>query len=251
MHLPSNASPPDKDVSIPRDFFVRVLPTMRDIAEIQVMLTLFRMLSEPGWRDGFVAETALIHDDLLRQSLHQAGATTPPVDDIKRGIDLASARGVLLRFRVVESSGESGDVYDNESVWLMPETPENQLRLTLMQRGEAPLPRDLQIGRRGFRIEPERPNIFRLYEQNVGLISPLIADQLIEAMSIYPTAWIEAAIDQAVSYNRRQWRYIQRILQRWATEGRGDEASRRSGRPDEAFDAERHLRGKHASIFRP
>ncbi|HLI51244.1 MAG TPA: DnaD domain protein [Thermomicrobiaceae bacterium] len=250
MKTPKNPDSSNPCVAIPRDFFEHALPVIRDIAELQVMLATFRLIAEPAWSDGVVLETALLHDDLLRQSLHQTGAAAPPVADIQRGIDLAAARGTLLRFRVVQSSDEAREELDDDSVWLMPATPENQLRLTLMQRGEASLPTQLRLGRHGVRIEPERPNIFRLYEQNVGLVSPLIADQLIEAMSIYPATWIEDAIELAVSYNRRQWRYIQRILQRWATEGRGDEADRRAGHSGKGAVPERDLRGKYASIFR-
>jgi DnaD/phage-associated family protein len=70
-------------------------------------------------------------------------------------------------------------------------------------------------------IVPERPNVFRLYEQNVGLLTPIIADQLIEATERYPLDWIEEAFAEAVNYNKRNWRYIRSILENWATEGRG------------------------------
>src|SRR5829696_5026541 len=48
------------------------------------------------------------------------------------------------------------------------------------------------------------------------------------------------AIAEAVAYNRRSWRYVYRILQNWATTGRGDaaveggrrETHRRSDRRD-------------------
>jgi DnaD/phage-associated family protein len=66
----------------------------------------------------------------------------------------------------------------------------------------------------------ERPNLFRLYEQNIGPLTPLLADRMIHAMEEYPTDWIEEAIEESVAYNRRSWRYIQRILEQWMTQGR-------------------------------
>jgi DNA replication protein len=69
-------------------------------------------------------------------------------------------------------------------------------------------------------VQVDRPNIFVLYEQNIGLLSPLIADQLRDAASIYPQEWIEAAFREAVQYNKRSWKYISAILRRWETEGR-------------------------------
>src|SRR6185312_575231 len=66
----------------------------------------------------------------------------------------------------------------------------------------------------------ERPNIFVLYEQNIGLLSPLIADELKDAADQYPAEWIEAAFREAVQHNKRKWSYIRAILRRWETEGR-------------------------------
>src|SRR5206468_2494137 len=42
-------------------------------------------------------------------------------------------------------------------------------------------------------VQIERPNIFVLYEQNIGLLSPLLADELKDAADQYPGEWIEAA----------------------------------------------------------
>ncbi len=69
-------------------------------------------------------------------------------------------------------------------------------------------------------VQFERPNIFVLYEQNIGLLSPLIADQLRDAADHYPQEWIEAAFREAIQYNKRNWKYISAILRRWETEGR-------------------------------
>ena len=68
--------------------------------------------------------------------------------------------------------------------------------------------------------------MFEMYEQNIGMLSPMIADALLEAEDMYPEDWIEDAIGEAVEQNKRSWRYISRILERWEHEGRG---SRESG----------------------
>jgi DnaD/phage-associated family protein len=68
----------------------------------------------------------------------------------------------------------------------------------------------------------ERPNIFSLYEQNIGPLTPMIGDQLQEAERDYPAEWIEEAIQQAVKRNKRSWRYIEAILKRWQAEGKND-----------------------------
>jgi len=69
-------------------------------------------------------------------------------------------------------------------------------------------------------VQIERPNIFILYEQNIGLLSPLIADELRDAADMYPAEWIETAFREAILHNKRKWSYIRAILRRWETEGR-------------------------------
>jgi DnaD/phage-associated family protein len=69
-------------------------------------------------------------------------------------------------------------------------------------------------------VEVDRPNIFALYEQNIGLLTPLIAEDLKDAVNHYPEEWIEAAFREALQHNKRKWSYISAILRRWETEGR-------------------------------
>jgi len=89
------------------------------------------------------------------------------------------------------------------------------------------------------------PNIFRLYEENIGPLSPLVADELREAEARYPWPWIEDAFREAVERNKRSWSYIKAILRRWEEEGRRDEAPGRSLERDEVrWLAERYRRGK-------
>ena len=76
-------------------------------------------------------------------------------------------------------------------------------------------------------------NIFGLYEQNIGLLTPIIAEELADAEKLYPIEWVDEAFRQAVEYNKRNWRYINRILERWAVEGKEDEEVRR--RPQGLF----------------
>jgi DNA replication protein len=77
----------------------------------------------------------------------------------------------------------------------------------------------------------ERPNIFRIYEENIGPLTPLIADALNDAESTYPPEWVAEAIDLAVKHNKRNWKYSEAILRRWKEEGR---AEKQSGRDDQA-----------------
>ena len=57
-------------------------------------------------------------------------------------------------------------------------------------------------------------------ESNIGMLSPMIADELKEAEALYPSDWIADAFREAALQNARNWRYIVRILESWEREGR-------------------------------
>ena len=69
---------------------------------------------------------------------------------------------------------------------------------------------------------PAQPNIFALYEDNIGTIGPMLAEELKEAEERYPAYWITEAFQTAVDENKRSWRYINGILRRWASQGRAN-----------------------------
>jgi len=122
---------------------------------------------------------------------------------------------------------------------------------TVEQRYLANSPRGraaLRAMRRG--VEPARaektarPNIFALYEQNVGPLTAILSEDLIEAEKTYPPEWIEEAFHEAASRNKRNWKYIHAILERWRTEGK-DEVDRR----DREADPRRYIEGKYKDLI--
>jgi DNA replication protein len=90
-------------------------------------------------------------------------------------------------------------------------------------------------------------NIFMLYEQNIGIITPMIAEELQEAEKIYPPQWIEEAFKEAVTLNKRSWRYIARILERWASEGKDSGEYKRDIKKD---DPDKYIKGKYGHMVR-
>jgi DNA replication protein len=229
-------------VEIPRWFLEKVAPQIREIAELHVMLAYFRLASPMGYSEP-LHEDALLHDDILNSALRFDAAAREPFDRVRRGIELAVARDTVLRFTVNDDEGDA-------TYWLLLATPDNRVKLERYRSGLLQPP-DLDGAMdRPARVASIRPGIFKLYEQNIGLVTPIIADRLVEALELYPEEWIADAIAAAVSYNRRNWRYIQRILETWATEGRSYEADRRHQPGTGDFDPERNLRGEYAAVFR-
>ena len=67
---------------------------------------------------------------------------------------------------------------------------------------------------------PASIGIFKLYEENIGLITPLVAESLAEAETRYSSQWVLEAFKLATTRNKRSWAYISRILERWFIEGK-------------------------------
>jgi len=58
-----------------------------------------------------------------------------------------------------------------------------------------------------------------LYEKNIGILSPILGQELDDLASTYELDWIEAAIKEACAMQKRHLKYIAAILERWGTEG--------------------------------
>jgi DNA replication protein len=235
-------------VAVPRTFFTDVLPQLTDLAEIQATLAVFRLAADGGGIEAPVSRDALIRDRALRTALRVAGSPREPDRRIVAGLDLAVGRGTLLCF-----TAEGGS---ERRVWYYVNTPVNQALIAAMSRGAVAPPVAVWHDDEIPTVVPERPNVFRLYEQNIGLLTPLIADHLVDALETYPVAWIEEAIAEAVAYNRRSWRYVQRILEKWATDGRGPagngERDHEAHRRGEAghLDPDRYKHGRYLDQVR-
>lgn len=64
---------------------------------------------------------------------------------------------------------------------------------------------------------------FRFYEENIGILTPMIAESIQDAQDEYPSGWIEGAIREAARVNKRSWGYCEAILKRWKVDGPGPE----------------------------
>lgn len=87
----------------------------------------------------------------------------------------------------------------------------------------------------------ERPNIFKLYEENIGPLTPLIADALKDAEKAYPPEWVAEALEIAVKSNKRNWKYAEAILRRWKEEGHAKEQDGRDVKEPRGRDVARKV----------
>jgi DNA replication protein len=95
--------------------------------------------------------------------------------------------------------------------------------------------------------QPPTVNIFALYEQNIGIIQAMIAEELKEAEKLYPPQWIEEAFKIAVTLNKRSWKYIASILERWTSEGKDSGEYKRDVKKD---DPDKYIKGKYGHLVK-
>ena len=219
-------------IPIPVQFFTQILPVVDDLAELKVVLYAMWRLSQ---QEGEIRY--LTRRDFLRDERFLAGLAPEGVDPIRaldEALGRAVERGVLLRAEVELGDGLEPLFFLN--------TPKGRAAQEAVQRGRW---RPTGSPDQPVALYLERPNIFRLYEEHIGPLTPLMAERLAEAEEEYPYPWIEEAFRIAVENNVRRWRYIEAILEAWKTEGRDD---RTIGR-DTAQDRRRYREGPFAEFF--
>ena len=216
---------------VPDLFFTELLPTIDHLGELKVTLHVFWLLTQKPGARRYVGGEELAADRRLTAGLVTPGL--PPQEALREALERAVARRTLLRV----TSGEGEDQQD----WYFVNTEKGRQAVEDLLAGRwKPVKSDQPV-----QLEAQRPNIFVLYEQNIGALTPLLAEELMEAEDTYPATWIEDAMREAVELNKRSWRYVLRILERWQEEGRTDETARRG---DER-DRRRFIEGEYADYI--
>lgn len=204
---------------VPDPVFGPLLESVEDTAELKCTLRAMWLLHRKRGHPRFLTARELLSDRVLLLGLKALGGD--PEEAIRRGIGLAVKRGTLVQVSL-DSGGGGKELY-----FLNDEAGRRGADLVAREgAGER-----IVVGEEpGSDVSVERDRIFSLYEDNIGLLTPLLADEMVEAEGAYPWPWIEEAFRIAVGRNVRKWDYIRAILKRWATEGKDDGESRRHSR---------------------
>jgi DNA replication protein len=125
-------------------------------------------------------------------------------------------------------------------------TESDRQAVSQVQSGELKLS-GLQAKGQAYIATEELPDIFTLYEQNIGMLTPMIADELREAEKLYSEDWIRQAIKEAVNQNKRKWSYISAILEHWSVEGKKDGTYQQDSRKT---DPDKYFKGKYGHMVR-
>lgn len=226
---------------IPHVFFTDLLPQLTDAVDLAVVLYAFNVFARKKGFPRYLTAADLASEPGLVSFVAGGAASDGPRIDAaeaaRRGLARAAEIGVLVPL-AIEREGERADLYFLNA-------PADRRGMESVRRG------DVDLGRVLPATAPPAPrsSVFGLYESLVGTVSPLVADELAEAERLYPADWLEAAFREAAAQNARSWRYVARILERWAIEGPDHAKTERD--PDRAAGAdERYFRGKYGKILK-
>lgn len=215
--------------AFPALFFTELLPLIDNLAELKVTLFCFWALHQKEGRFRYLRQSEFQNPvllDGLRAACPDAPVETALADGLARTIE----RGTLLTAQVELESTTETLFFVNTAL--------GRLAVAQVAAGA------WKPGGECIEILPERPNIYRLYEANIGMLTPMIRDALVDAESEYPVEWIESAIREAAERNKPSWRYIQSILKRWEREGRSREPGRPAGQ-----DGKHYVSGQFADFI--
>ncbi len=213
---------------VPNPLFGGLLEDIQDLAELKVTLRGLWLFHRKRTGTRALYRNEFLSDVSLLRGLKGLGKDAK--EEIRRGLELAVARGTFLLHRPGESEAASTE---RDQVYFLNDATGRRSLSRLRSAGnlagnlagnpdESAEPPDEQSfdGRDEEEVRDDASNIFSLYENNVGTLSPLLADQLKEAEEAYPWPWIVDAFRIAALENKRSWRYIAGILRRWAAEGK-------------------------------
>ena len=235
--LPANA----RRIPIPAAAVAQWLADIDDIVELKVTLRALALLAETPAR-GPVPPGISLHE-LLDDPFLEAGMDGT---SIRQGLASAITRKTLL---AVQSGGEVR-VFLNDEVAIR-----HMVRAGLRSLEPSDLGKSAALERVSRSLplmpqEPQRANIFSLYEELIGSYGHSMAEQLKAAEEEYPAAWIEYAFALASRNNARSWNFVNSVLQRLVREGLPDRVVVSNEHGESWSDPEENRRAEFLDSYR-
>ena len=144
--------------SVPNHFFSDLLPLIDNLAELKVTLHLFWMIGRKRGELRYARLDELLQDDLLIEGLSREGVDGR--QSLLDGLERAVARGSLLHATVQRG--------DRAEEWYMVNSAHGRDVMERLNQGELDLMSQIA---EDVQLQVERPTIFVLYEQNIGILT--------------------------------------------------------------------------------
>jgi DnaD/phage-associated family protein len=217
---------------LPELFFRTLLLDIDHLGELKTTVYAFRLLHNMEGQFRYLRKENFSHDQEFMSGLAADPSQAEQV--LNEALERCVERKTFLKASLELESG------DQELYFL--NSPKGRAALQAVEKGEWRHTGDPQAP---FELLPPAANIFQLYEENIGPLTPLIAEALRDAEQDYPYYWIEEAVRIAVENNVRRWSYVEAILKRWQEGGRDERKDRR----DTEKDRRRYVEGEFSDFI--
>lgn len=219
---------------LPNLFFSRVLPGLPGTDALLAFLWASKVAQQK--RDEVRAATIeeIWSEDGAREAFERLGSGAPGLLD---GLQACEEARALLSLTTTGPEGATAHYFVNN--------PVSRRVIGRVVAGELSLPGGSLVAASAPRTVS--PTVFKLYEEHFGTITPFVGERLLQVSEQYPEEWIEDAVREAALVQARNWRYVERILERWAQEGRIYETPGRNTLEEQK---QRYLGGRYGHIAR-
>jgi DNA replication protein len=201
-------------IEIPESFISKFLPIANSIGEVKLILYFYWIQEKSGDKFNGLTIENLIADEILL-TYFKINIKEPTKLITKALQDLISNLAMLKHS--FEYNGISSDYYfiNNDKGRL---SAQSLLNGNWHPGNQSNFPIHLVM---------VTPNIFKLYEENIGPITPILSESLEDAENEYPNEWISEAFKIAIENNVRKWKYIEAVLKRWKEEGKNERTNQK------------------------
>lgn len=225
-----------RQISIPETLFQTLLPEMDHLPELKLTLLFFWRMEHKEGPFRFFTRSELEADEGILNSLGYSASEG--LAALKDALDRAVHRGILLETEISLETGPQKLYFLN--------SPKGRAAIRAIENGSW---RPVILEHTPAKPPEDQPNIFKLYEEKIGHLSPMIADSLTDAEDTYPLEWIEEAMEIAVRKNKRSLKYIIAILDRWQREGKYEPKEKSKDRPDSEKNRRKYVEGEYSDFI--
>lgn len=204
----------DPQINLPESFFTHVIPNIKTLAHLKLCLYFLWRQEKIGDLFNGIHIDQIIDDEIFSKSFNK-DLENELIEIIQEALDELTNSNILINTSFISDSNEVIYYFVNNPVGNFSRNaiingkwhPNNQINFPL-------------------HLVMSSPNIYKLYEENIGPITPLLSDILKDAEEEYPAEWFEEAFKKGIENNVRKWKYIEAILKNWKENGKVESHNR-------------------------
>lgn len=193
-----------KNIPTPAPLLSTYLEKYESLEELKVLLKIIHSLYLKKEFPAFLHLGELIADPASQRIFKNVNVS----EKLKESLSELEKKGIILVIN---------DKENNQRIFLNTEQVRNHISREGIEKDFSYNKVDSNLI--DFTSENQNP-VINLYENNIGYITPIIYENIHDAMNEYDEKDILEAIKIATENNAKNWNYIKTILERWASEGK-------------------------------